>query len=763
MSERSSVPLALPPPAAVPGGRLVAVDGRVLPLEHAAVRADAGGGLARVVLAQRFRNAHPEPLHVTYELPLPVDGAVTGFAFEIGARRVVGEVDRRAAARERFEDAILEGRPAALLEQERSSFFVQELGSVPAGAEVVAELTIDQRLRWLDEGSWEWRFPTVAAPRYLGAEGRVPDAPRVAVGVAGTPLAVRMTLGLRIRDPLAAAGAPGSPSHAIGVARRDDGLDVALDRDLVVRWPVAAPAVGLALDTGRPAIGRPHGDAAYGLLTLVPPAAVEPGRAFARDLIVLLDTSGSMSGRPLDQARAAATALVDSLDGRDRLELIAFADRPRRWRARPVAATAAARAAARSWLAGLEAGGGTEMGQGIAAALQPLRPDAQRQVVLVTDGLIGFETEIVAAVARDLPPGSRLHAVGVGSAVNRSLTAAAARAGRGAEVVVGLDEDVDAAVGRLIARTRAPLVTDLRLDGPALLAAAPARLPDLLAGGPALIGVMLRPEGGGLRARGRTPGGDWVATLEVPALEAGAGSPAVVALYGREAVEDLECRAAAGEAGVDAEIERLGLAFQIATRLTSWVAVSEEPAVDPTGPARRVRMPQALPDGLSVEGLGLRASTDAVVAFCRRIPSPAPMPPPGAALLRLHAVTSAGELAHEFAEPMPRYEGGRRRAPDTPVPLGGRLARRRGREVVIEITLDRPVDWRPARVEVIWADGTRRAATIDARRTTRRGRLAAGLLVRMVVRLDEEGPPGPPAAVAVTGETTPLEVTLTAP
>ena len=171
MSQRPRVQPAPSPSSPASGGRLVATDGRPLPLLGAALRVEARGGLARVVLEQRFRNPHAEPLHVTYLLPLPVDGAVSGFGFRIGERRVVGEVDRRAAARERFEEAILEGRTAALLEQDRSSLFTQELGNIPPGAEVLAELTIDQRLRWLDAGAWEWRFPTVVAPRYLGAEG----------------------------------------------------------------------------------------------------------------------------------------------------------------------------------------------------------------------------------------------------------------------------------------------------------------------------------------------------------------------------------------------------------------------------------------------------------------------------------------------------------------------------------------------------------------------------------------------------------------
>ena len=109
-----------------------------------------------------------------------------------------------------------------------------------------------------------------------------------------------------------------------------------------------------------------------------------------------------------------------------------------------------------------------------------------------------------------------------------------------------------------------------------------------------------------LSVSGRTPAGAWKDQLSVPAVDAGEGSAAVVSLFGREAVEDLEVKRAAGIADVDRDIERIGLEFQIATQQTSWIAVSEEPAIDPTQPARRVRIPHALADGLSVEGLGLR-------------------------------------------------------------------------------------------------------------------------------------------------------------
>ncbi|HEX9105209.1 MAG TPA: VIT domain-containing protein, partial [Polyangia bacterium] len=602
------------------GGRLVTADGRTLALKGASVRADARGGIARVVLEQRFANAWGEPLAVTYLMPLPADGAVSGYAFTIGDKRIVGEVDRRQAARERFEEAIAHGHSAALVEQERSSLFTQEIGNIPPGAEVVAELTIDQKLAWLDEGAWEWRFPTVVMPRYLGT-GRVPDVARVSVDVADAPMAARARLSLVIRDRVLDGRRAESPSHALAVgsdgtiALADDG-GARLDRDLVVRWPVAAATPGLTLDVGRPADGKPHAGQAYGLVTLVPPARAAAAPSLPRDLCLLVDTSGSMSGEPLAQACRVMEALVDTLGDDDSLEMIEFSDAPRRWKRKPVRTNAAARAEARKWLRALRASGSTEMRAALMEALAPLRDESQRQIVLVSDGAIGFESEIVADLLAKLPRASRLHTVGVGSAVNRSLTEPAARAGRGVEVVVGIGEDPERAARRICARTAAPLVVELVLEGSALVEHAPARLPDLFAGAPALCAVALRPDGGELIARGRTPDGEWRQRVQVAPLAAGGGSGAVVALFGREKVADLEMRLCAGEPleAIDRAVERLGLDFQIATRVTSWIAVGDEPAVDPTKPTRKQRIPQELPFGVSVDGIGLRHAAPSGVA-----------------------------------------------------------------------------------------------------------------------------------------------------
>lgn len=613
----SSSPVVAPPSATPVHsgscGTLVATDGRVLPLRAVALSVQARGGVARAVLSQRFENPHTEPLHVTYRMGLPADAAVSGYAFELAGRLVIGEVDKKQKARERFEQALLDGKTAGIVEQERSSVFTQELGNVPPGAEITAEITVDQRLLWRAEGAWEWRFPTTVGARYVGQSSPVPDADKLEVAVAAHGVSARLSLAMTVTD--AVAGVLESPSHEVKLTREGGAISVALaeeggarlDRDVVVRWPVAAGAVGATVDVGRPG----KSSEAYGLLTLVPPLP-ESQVATPRDLILLLDTSGSMAGVPLAQLQATSLALLATLSERDTLEMIEFSSQARRWQRGATRIDEKVRAEAAEWITGLTAGGSTEMVAAMLKALTPLTAESQRQVILMTDGYIGAETHVIGEVMRKLPHGAcRVHVVGVGSSVNRTLTGGVARAGGGVEVIIGPEEEPTSVVANLLARTTAPLVTNLQVQGEALLAQAPAHLPDLYAGAPALVSLKLRPEGGPLEVSGKTAAGPWRARVQVPACAAGDGNGALAPLFGREAVEDLEvARTLATEKHqeIDETIERLGLELQISTRLTTWVAISEEATVDPTRPTRREVMPTELPHGVSAEGLGLRAA-----------------------------------------------------------------------------------------------------------------------------------------------------------
>lgn len=745
---------------------MVSVDGRQLPLTGVALRAEAQGGIARVTLTQHFENPHDEPLQVSYQLPLPEDGAVAGYAFRIGGRRIVGEVDRVQAARERFDQALVSGRTAALLTEQRTSLFTQELGNVPPGEALTVELTVDQRLRWLSEGLWEWRFPTVVAPRY---SGMAPTCAPLSVDVAREPLDIRATLELSIGDVLAEDRQPESPSHptrftqAAGkvVARLEEG--VPLDRDIVVRWPVASPRPGVRLHSAR-TVGRLE-SSAFGLLTLVPPS-VELER-LPRDLILLLDVSGSMLGPPFEHARRVVAALIDTLEARDSLELLAFSNTVLRWRDRPAPGDADTRREAVEWLMKLEVGGGTEMRSGIQEALRPLRPGSQRQVVLVTDGEISFEQQIVQELLEHLPRGTRLHTVGVGEAVNRSLTHAAARAGRGVEVLTGLGEDVERSTARLIAATRAPVLVDVTVEGDAVEDVAPATVTDLMAGAPVLLSLKLRPEGGALTVKGVTPAGTWEQRLAVPPVRVGEGNPAVAALYAREKVEDLSLRLAGGAPPTELEprMEQLGLEHQIATRLTAWVAVSDAPTVDPTAPTRRETVPQALPHGMSAAGLGLtptfvtRMATGLIsrplIQVRRVTPSlpggaSPPSPPPflGRALPRGERLmvpephepeSSGGHSRHKRGtkrkERAARREGKREALMSMePVQLRGRRLASAEGLATVEIQCEAML-WDPgASFEAELDDGTRVTLDVDMEASTRKGRVARGHHVRLRFR-----------------------------
>ncbi|HEU4613688.1 MAG TPA: VIT domain-containing protein, partial [Kofleriaceae bacterium] len=638
-----SVPSLLPttPEAASAGCELVTSDGRALALVSACLRGEAQGGLARLVLEQRFENPYDETLKVTYRMPLPADGAVSGYEFVIGERTIKGVIDKKRQARERFERAIVEGKTAALLEQERADIFTQQIGNIPAREAVTARITIDQRLVWLPEGEWELRFPTVIGPRYIGSADTAADVRATHIKVTDRPLAVTIQIELAIRDAIVAGAKPSSPSHLLE-RRPGEGTVIELaagsrlDRDIVVRWPVATPEPGLSLAAARPDAGD-----AYALLTIVPPAKQTRPLAVPRDLIVLLDTSGSMSGGPLDKAKQVVAMLIDSLDEQDRLELIEFSNSPRRYLAEPVQATANAKHAAIKWVRSRVANGGTEMRAGVIEALTTLRVGAQRQVVVVTDGYVGGEQQILEALNRRLPKSCRLHVLGVGSAVNRSLATSLARAGRGCEVIVGIDEDAERGAKRLLDRTRAPMLTNVEISGNALLRHAPAQIPDVFEGAPLVCALAIRPEGGELLVRGQLARESWEQRITVPAQQPGQGNQAIVALYGRERVADVEANALFDN--VDGEIEDLGLTFQIATRMTSWVAIDELRRT--TGPSRDQVIPQELPYGTTASAFGLRGG----VAM-----ADAPLAAPGGMLMETSALFSdigeARYLVDELAD-----------------------------------------------------------------------------------------------------------------
>ncbi|MGH7327279.1 MAG: VIT domain-containing protein, partial [Polyangiaceae bacterium] len=331
------------------------MDAKTLPLRATGISCQAGAGIARVVLAQTFANPHAEALHVTYTFSLPAESAVGGFRFRIGDKVIVGDIDKKQAARERFEEAVLAGQTAAILEEDRSSLFSQEIGNVPPGAEVVVEIALDMKLHWLDEGMWEWRFPLAAAPRYLGACGRVADAKKIAFDVAES-MPVRASRSMHVADAITNGRSPESPSHPLSCVAGANGCAVelgggnaaTLDRDVVVQWSVSSGKIGISCEVAGPREGR-LGDA-HALVTIVPPHESAHATPVKRDVTFLLDTSGSMGGAPIEQAKRIVLAMLDGLGDDDRFEMIEFSNSPRRFQRGLAHATKMEKAGAAAWV-----------------------------------------------------------------------------------------------------------------------------------------------------------------------------------------------------------------------------------------------------------------------------------------------------------------------------------------------------------------------------------------------------------------------------
>ena len=615
------------------GSALVAVDGRTFPLKGSHLDARAGGGIARTRLRQSYENPYDEPLEVIYTMPLPADGAVVGYTVIVGETKIVGEIETRKNAEEAYRKALQEGRTGGLLEQERADTFTQRLGNIPPRTPIEVEIDVLHPVAFHTRtksavAEWEYRFPTVVGVRHEGGPGRVPDRGKLDAPRAdgqGTPAA--LTFDLLVSDGLPEGISVRSSSHKIvcTAGQPGSGTQISLDepsplnRDVTVCWKSATPEVGAHLIEGP---GLAGDDGRYGLLTIVPPAA--RAETFRRDLTLLVDASGSMSGFPLESARTLGVRLLQSLEPEDRFEIFVFADTVRSLVAGPLPATPANVRSAIGALRKVTAGGGTEMGEAIKAVLKPLRDDAQRQVVVFTDGEIGFEQEIVRHVLQGLPRNARLHMVGIGSSPNRSLTRSASRAGRGTELILTKPEDVEVVSARLLAATVAPILAEVTIEGTAVLAVAPERSRDVFEGQPVIVGLSLHPEGGEVVVRGRLMGSSepWVQRVAVPSAAAVvSGNAATVedggvgtdlplgAFFGREAIEDEEMRLAGATrdegAGIEKRIEALGLRHRLPSRMTSLVAIAESPSVDPRLPRRRERLAVDLPDGVSAEGVGL--------------------------------------------------------------------------------------------------------------------------------------------------------------
>ncbi|HYG82457.1 MAG TPA: TonB family protein, partial [Pyrinomonadaceae bacterium] len=372
------------------------------------------------------------------------------------------------------------------------------------------------------------------------------------------------------------------------------------NRDFVLRWDVAGERVADALLTHR----GPRGG--FFTLILQPPARVTAEDVTPKELVFVLDTSGSMSGPPIEKAKEVIRLALGGLNPQDTFNLITFSGDTHVLFPEPVPATRENLARARRFLETREGAGGTEMMKAIRAALDP--SDSQghvRIVCFMTDGYVGNDFEIISEVQRH--PNARVFSFGVGGSVNRFLLEKMAEHGLGAVEYVSLDEDGGRAARRFHERVRNPLLTDIQVDWGELHVADvyPRRVPDLFGAAPVILSGRYTAGGRGrIRLRGRMAGQAF--EREIP-VELPASQPAnevLATLWARRRVEDLMSEDYAGtQRGETREdlretITSLGLEYRLMTQFTSFVAVEEMTFTD-GGQPRRIEVPVELPEGVS--------------------------------------------------------------------------------------------------------------------------------------------------------------------
>lgn len=612
------------------------------PLLHTEVVIDVSGLIVRAKVRQEFQNNGDDWVEGIYVFPLPEDAAVDHMHMEVGMRIIEGQIRERRQAKHDYDQARQAGKKASLIEQERPNLFTNAVANIGPHEHVTIAIEYEQVLRY-DAGRFTLRFPMAVTPRYVPGRpltrfddlgwvsdsDEVTDASRITPPVRRTEEPVNpisLTLNLNAGFPIAELE---SPYHAITRKNVDVGNGIVqitlsdetvfADRDFELSWkPMAGREPTAALF--REQIGADG----YYLLMMLPPTSDRPtvtknGQPLAREAIYVIDTSGSMAGTSIRQAKEALLLALSRLRACDRFNVIAFNSATDQLFGDVVPADGDNLERARAYVSELSAGGGTEMYPALMAALRRRQEsNGVRQIIFLTDGAVTNESALFELIHRRLGD-SRLFTVGIGSAPNSHFMSKAAEFGRGGFTYIGDVNQVHTQMATLFRKLENPLMRDLKVESEDLpLEMFPRRLPDLYSSEPLVAVFKSSGDGRRLLIAGHRQEQTWRNTLQ---LDRGTTGKGIGVLWARRKIAALTDEQDTGSASATLERQIVDVALQhhLVSKYTSLVAIDVTPSRPEGEGLDRRALPINLPQGQVFEkifGAQARTATSAPLNLC---------------------------------------------------------------------------------------------------------------------------------------------------
>ncbi len=589
------------------------------------VEIEINGLIASVTVKHNFKNPTDSWMEGIYVFPLPDDSAVNGMQMELDGRLIVGEIKEKQQAKQIYQKAKREGKRAALLSQSRPNIFTSKVANIPPQGEIGVEIRYQQSVR-LDNGVFELRFPLVIGPRFNASQTVTTSSHLLSSGGSGFRTDGVMTLNDITEDANAPKVSitveltPGfdlqevkSLYHPVNqlfdnrkVKLNLQQKEVVANRDFVLNWR-AAPNENIQLAHFSETL---VGEDFHKVLIMPPQVEADQMHTLSRELMFVVDTSGSMSGMSMTQAKKALIDSLARLTPEDQFNIIEFDNEYTKFSPMALPATVANRARATRWINQLDADGGTNMFPALQQALQSVNSNNRlvKQVVFITDGAVNNEQQLFKLIDQTLGQ-ARLFTIGIGSAPNSFFMSRAAKAGRGSYTFIGKPEEVETKLSALFDKMSRPAFTRFTVDASNGLTAElyPDPIPDLYYGEPLVLHDKTNGANGALTFKADNGQQAWQHRLMINGVSHSAtgqgGDQGVASLWARQKIESLLESKMRGvsEEQVRQQVLPVALKHQLVSPYTSFVAVEKKVSRPDKEKLKSQKLKQAMPHGWSKE------------------------------------------------------------------------------------------------------------------------------------------------------------------